>query len=314
MTQDLLLAIDQGTTSTRAIAFDRRLRPVASCGIPLASAHPAPGWVEQDPEAIVDSVVMSVARVLEEVGGPERIVATGLANQGETVVAWDAEDRSGARSSDRLAMPALDHRSSSAFVRQAWNPTSGNAPGCRSTPTTQRGSWPGFSSTTTRSARHRPTARLRFGTVDAWLTARLDSGDGRTDTSTASRTQLLNLGTSAGMKTSSAGSGRRGNASESRRDSGRTRAAGSPALAGWRSRSRRWHAISKRRSPAMAHSRRVRSRPRTERASSCSPTPGRTGMRRQISRRRSRGRWRATRRRARRPPRSCRAASFRRAR
>ena len=55
MTQDLLLAIDQGTTSTRAIAFDRRLRPVASCGIRLASAHPAPGWVEQDADEIWNS-------------------------------------------------------------------------------------------------------------------------------------------------------------------------------------------------------------------------------------------------------------------
>ena len=93
LSEDLLLAIDQGTTSTRAIAFDRSLRPVASSSIRLETAHPAPGWVEQDPEAIVDSVVLSVARVLEEVGGPERIVAAGLANQGETVVAWDAEDR-----------------------------------------------------------------------------------------------------------------------------------------------------------------------------------------------------------------------------
>jgi glycerol kinase len=193
MTQDLLLAIDQGTTSTRAIAFDRRLRPVASCGIPLASAHPAPGWVEQDPEAIVDSVVMSVARVLEEVGGPERIVATGLANQGETVVAWDAEDL-------RALAPAIGWqcRRSITIVERlraaALEPDIRERSGLPLDPYYSAGklAWLLEHNDKVRSASAHRT--LRFGTVDAWLTAQLDSGDGRTDTSTASRTQLLNLG------------------------------------------------------------------------------------------------------------------------
>ena len=193
MTQDLLLAIDQGTTSTRAIAFDRRLRPVASCGIPLASAHPAPGWVEQDPEAIVDSVVMSVARVLEEVGGPERIVATGLANQGETVVAWDAEDL-------RALAPAIGWqcRRSITIVERlraaALEPDIRERSGLPLDPYYSAGklAWLLEHNDKVRSASAHGT--LRFGTVDAWLTAQLDSGDGRTDTSTASRTQLLNLG------------------------------------------------------------------------------------------------------------------------
>ena len=195
MTQDLLLAIDQGTTSTRAIAFDRRLRPVASCGIPLASAHPAPGWVEQDPEAIVNSVVMSVARVLEEVGGPERVVATGLANQGETVVAWDAEDL-------RALAPAIGWqcRRSITIVerlraRSTGTRRSANAPGLPLDPYYSAGklAWLLEHNEEVRSASAQ--GRLRFGTVDAWLTARLDGGDARTDTSTASRTQLLSLGT-----------------------------------------------------------------------------------------------------------------------
>ena len=91
MSRDLLLAIDQGTTSTRAIAFDGQLRPVATAAVPLVTRHPRPDWAEQDPEAILESVVDSVGRVLDEIGGPGRILAAGLANQGETVVAWDAD-------------------------------------------------------------------------------------------------------------------------------------------------------------------------------------------------------------------------------
>lgn len=88
--EPVLLAIDQGTTSTRAIAFDLQLRPLVSASRSLTTSHPRPGWVEQDPEEIQESVVATVTEVLEGVGGPRAVVATGLANQGETVVAWDA--------------------------------------------------------------------------------------------------------------------------------------------------------------------------------------------------------------------------------
>ena len=188
----MLLAIDQGTTSTRAIAFDRSLRPVAAATVPLDTRHPAPGWVEQDPEAIVESVVVSVGRVLDEIGGPGRIFAAGLDNQGETVVAWDAED-------GRALGPAIGWqcRRSLPIVERL------RAAGLEGTIRERSGlpldpyysagklAWLLEHNDAVRAASARST--LRFGTVDAWLTGRLDSGDARTDTSTASRTQLMSL-------------------------------------------------------------------------------------------------------------------------
>lgn len=192
MSADLLLAIDQGTTSTRAIAFDRSLQPVASASVRLDTAHPAPGWVEQDPEAIVDSVIVSVARVLEEVGGPDRIIAAGLDNQGETVVAWDSK-------TCRALAPAIGwqcRRSLGIMERLRAEGLEGaisERSGLPLDPYYSAGklAWLLENNDEVRAAS--TENRLRFGTMDAWLTARLDGGDARTDVSTASRTQLLGL-------------------------------------------------------------------------------------------------------------------------
>lgn len=194
MTPDLLLAIDQGTTSTRAIAFDRRLRPVAATSIPLVTTHPAPGWVEQDPDALLESVVETVAKVLDEVGGPGQILAAGLDNQGETVVAWDADD-------GRSLGPAIGWqcRRSLPIVerlrKRGLEPAIREQTGLPLDPYFSAGklAWLLEQNEAVQAAATRRT--LRFGTVDAWLTARLDSGDARTDPSTASRTQLLGLRT-----------------------------------------------------------------------------------------------------------------------
>lgn len=194
MTAELILAIDQGTTSTRAIAFDRRLVPVASSSRVLETAHPKPGWSEQDPDAILESVVATVADVLGQVGGRDRIAATGLDNQGETVVAWDAD--TGAT----LAPAVLwECRRSQEIVERL--SAAGREPEIRARtglpldPYYSAGklAWLLANSDAVAAARTRGT--LRLGTVDAWLTARLDDGRARTDVSTASRTQLANIGT-----------------------------------------------------------------------------------------------------------------------
>ncbi len=85
-----ILAIDQGTTSTRAIVFDERARPVASAQEELRQIYPAPGWVEHDPEEIWCATV-SVCR---DALGKAKLDASGVAgigitNQRETVVVWD---------------------------------------------------------------------------------------------------------------------------------------------------------------------------------------------------------------------------------
>jgi glycerol kinase len=82
-----VLAIDQGTTSTRAILFDAAGRARSSAQIALTQLHPRPGWVEHDPEEIWRSVVSTCHEVIAAADGP--IAAVGITNQRETAVLWE---------------------------------------------------------------------------------------------------------------------------------------------------------------------------------------------------------------------------------
>src|SRR5512135_802502 len=83
-----VLAIDQGTTGSRAIVFDRRGRAVASAYEEFPQYFPKPGWVEHDPEEIWRSVYRTIQKALASV--PARsIAAVGITNQRETTVVWD---------------------------------------------------------------------------------------------------------------------------------------------------------------------------------------------------------------------------------
>ncbi len=99
MSSGLLLGIDEGTTAVKAALFDSELHVVAEARRPVPVAHPRPGWVEQDPELILEAVVDAVAEVLEHSGGRE-VIAAGLDHQGESVLGWDA-------SSGRALTPVL---------------------------------------------------------------------------------------------------------------------------------------------------------------------------------------------------------------
>jgi glycerol kinase len=85
----LILALDQGTTSSRAIAFGRDGRPVASAQQPFEQRFPAPGHVTHDPEAIWSSQLAVAREVVARVGGADRIAAIGITNQRETTIVWD---------------------------------------------------------------------------------------------------------------------------------------------------------------------------------------------------------------------------------
>ena len=85
----LILALDQGTTSSRAIAFDRDGRPVAVAQESFEQHFPSPGHVTHDPEQIWSSQLGVAQRVVLEVGGAERIAAIGITNQRETTIVWD---------------------------------------------------------------------------------------------------------------------------------------------------------------------------------------------------------------------------------
>ncbi|HEX5803338.1 MAG TPA: FGGY family carbohydrate kinase, partial [Azospira sp.] len=87
---DYILALDQGTTSSRAILFDRDGRPCGTARQEFAQSYPQPGWVEHDPEEIWQSQLAVARAVLRDSGVPaSRVAAVGIANQRETTLLWD---------------------------------------------------------------------------------------------------------------------------------------------------------------------------------------------------------------------------------
>ena len=190
----LLLALDQGTTSSRAILFDEdgRVRGVAQREHPQVFPHP--GWVEQDPEAVWRTQEQVAAQVLAEAGvRAADVTAAGISNQRETTVVWD-------RATGAPIHPAIvwqDRRTADLCERLR---AEGHEP--RVQATTGLLLDPYFSATKVRwILDHVPRARARaeagelaFGTIDAWLLHRLT--DGRvfaTDPTNASRTLLYDI-------------------------------------------------------------------------------------------------------------------------
>jgi len=92
MPSKYLLAIDQGTTGTRAVLFDDKVRPVCQEYREITQYYPHPGWVEQDPEEIWKSTICVVEKVIEKSRiSPLNIEGIGICNQRETVVFWDKD-------------------------------------------------------------------------------------------------------------------------------------------------------------------------------------------------------------------------------
>ena len=85
-----LVALDQGTTSSRAVVFTLDGQVVASCGKEFPQHYPKPGWVEHDPKDILESQIISLKEAVRLAGiGPEDIAAIGITNQRETTFLWD---------------------------------------------------------------------------------------------------------------------------------------------------------------------------------------------------------------------------------
>ena len=85
-----ILAIDQGTTSSRAIIFDAGLRVIASAQEEFAQHYPASGWVEHDPADLWSTVAGTARAAIERAGiKPDAIAAIGITNQRETTLIWD---------------------------------------------------------------------------------------------------------------------------------------------------------------------------------------------------------------------------------
>jgi glycerol kinase len=87
-----VLAVDQGTTSSRAIIFDRMGQIVTKAQYPLTQHYPRPGWVEHDPMEILSTEFLAMAEAFEKSGlSPTDIAAIGITNQRETTILWDKQ-------------------------------------------------------------------------------------------------------------------------------------------------------------------------------------------------------------------------------
>jgi len=92
MNRDVLIALDQGTTSCRALVFDGKGSVLGIAQQPIVQYYPQPGWVEHDPEEILRVQTAVLHEAVGQAGiRPERISAIGITNQRETVVLWDRE-------------------------------------------------------------------------------------------------------------------------------------------------------------------------------------------------------------------------------
>ena len=192
-----LLAIDQGTSSSRAIVFDAEGRAVASAQHPVDQLFPRDGWVEQDAEALWRGVLAAGRDAIAAAGvAASGIAAIGITNQRETTLLWDA--RTGATIGNAISW---QDRRTAAHCERA------RADGMEAELAAVTGLLPDpyFSSTKLawlleqgdNGARARRGA-LRFGTVDSFLVWRLTKGRRHvTDATNAARTQLFDIGDQA---------------------------------------------------------------------------------------------------------------------
>ncbi len=196
--ENFILALDQGTTSSRAILFDRAGAIRSFAQTEFTQSYPKPGWVEHDPDEIWATQAGVLAEALARAGASiHQVAAIGITNQRETTVVWERE-------SGRPIHPAIvwqDRRTAElcdALKKQ------GVAPMIQA----KTGLLPDayFSATKVRwildnvpGARDAAAAgKLAFGTIDSWLIWKLSGGETHvTDASNASRTMLYNIHTGA---------------------------------------------------------------------------------------------------------------------
>ncbi|HEO70359.1 MAG TPA: glycerol kinase, partial [Candidatus Hydrogenedentes bacterium] len=192
MSKHVILALDQGTTSSRTIVFDEQGAIIASVAQEYEQIYPKPGWVEHDPEAIWQTQLATAKAVMEETGiRPQEVAAIGITNQRETTIVWERatgkpihnaivwQCRRTADLCERLKAQGMagEFQARTGLVLDAY-----------------------FSGTKVKwildhvEGAHERAARgeLCFGTVDSWLLYRL-TGVHATDYSNASRTLMYNI-------------------------------------------------------------------------------------------------------------------------
>ena len=198
MEQKYILALDQGTSSSRAIVFDHDGHVCATAQKEFPQHFPKPGWVEHDPKDIWSSEASVIAEAITTLGiNGLNIAGIGITNQRETTIVWDAEtgepvynaivwqDRRTSEYCDGLKAQNLTGfiREKTGLIIDAYFSATKirwileNVPGARA---------------------KAEAGKLRFGTVDTWLIWNLTRGEVHvTDVSNASRTMLFNIHTLA---------------------------------------------------------------------------------------------------------------------
>ena len=191
MTEPLILVLDEGTTSTRAMLFTAHGEPRGTAQRELTQHYPRPGWVEHDAGEIWQRTLACAREMVEAAGGAERIACIGVTNQRETVVAWDKasgeplsraivwQDRRTADQCERLR--AAGHE-------QSVRAKTGLLLDPYFSATKMR--WLLDNDDGVRGAAERGT--LAFGTIDSWLAYKLTGGH-LVEAGNASRTLLLPL-------------------------------------------------------------------------------------------------------------------------
>ncbi len=193
-TDPLLLAVDQGTSATKALLLDSTGRVVGSASAPLRSAHPRPGWVEQSADAIWQSVTQAVRECLTG-HEPARVVGVGLSSQRESCLLWE-------RATGRPLGPVLgwqDRRTADACAQLLSEGLGGEVRAATGLPldpmfSALKAQWllNRYDPDRARSRR----GELCLGTIDSWLLWRLSGGAEHTvEVGNASRTQLLGIHT-----------------------------------------------------------------------------------------------------------------------
>lgn len=193
MSDRLILAIDQGTTNTKAVVLDSEGRIIARASAPMEVTYPRPGWAEQSADHIWQSVRTVIADAFRQVREP--IAALAISNQRETIVVWDAATGEAIapaviwqcrRSADRCAkLRGAGHAETiEAMTGLALDPLFPAA----------KIAW--ILDNVPNAREHAEGGQLCAGTIDSWLLFKLTAGSVHaTDHSNASRTQLFNTGT-----------------------------------------------------------------------------------------------------------------------
>ncbi|MBC7253341.1 MAG: glycerol kinase GlpK [Actinobacteria bacterium] len=190
----IVLAIDQGTTGTKCICFDRDQRVISAHSQEFPQYYPRPGWVEHDAEEIWECTVDTVRRALEEGGiQPGEVAAIGITNQRETAVIWDRETGKPVRK----AIVWQCRRSAeicSRFREEGLEEEVHEKTGLVLDPYFSGTKLTWVMENEPHIARRAQAGELCFGTIDSWILHRLTGGRVHaTDVSNASRTLLFNI-------------------------------------------------------------------------------------------------------------------------